>query len=195
MIIKIMGPVGSGKSTVSKKLAEVLSLKYIPEMEEHDVTFFRLLYKRNKHQTSEDKMNFQCYTFEQAYKRQFRQDQCIIDVPIEQHFLMAKSSLSEEEFKEYNDYYGDYVNRPDKSYTFILNLPFEETLERIKMRGRREETLSEEEISFYRRVYNELQEFGKSGKAIFIDESKGSESAVNQIFDKIGMGRTFVGRE
>lgn len=197
MIIKIMGPVGSGKSTVSKLLASYLSLNYIPEMADNDITFFRLLQKRNTLQTEEAKLDFQCYTFEQAYKRQYNAKDAVIDVPVVQHFIMAKASLSKESFEEYYSYYNNSMLHTSNSVTFILKLSFEETLERIKSRGRKEEKLSNEEIGFYRRVYEELYSYegDDKDKVVIIDESQGSQHAcflmIQEVKRRINKGELY----
>lgn len=158
MIIKIFGPVGSGKSTISQILSNKLKLSYVPEVEDNDVKFFRLLNKRNRTQSSHDKMEFQCYTFEQAYARQFGRSDVIIDTPVDQHFIMASCSLDEEEMREYSDYYKVYLSKVNMGgvINIVLDIPFVETLRRIKSRGRQEETLSSEEVDFYRSFYDKL---------------------------------------
>lgn len=188
MIIKIFGPVGSGKSTISTLLARKLQLGFIPEVEDNDVKFFRLLNKRNQTQSSEDKMEFQCYTFEQAYARQYGRRQVVIDTPIDQHFIMASCSLDEKEMKEYSGYYKNYIPKiiGNPTINVVLSLPFEETLKRIKSRGRQEETLSVEEVEFYRSFYNKLfllEMYPKN--SIVIDNTQDPEKVVEDIIQKI----------
>jgi deoxyadenosine/deoxycytidine kinase len=187
MIIKVFGPVGSGKSTISSLLARKLNLNYIPEVEDRDVKFFRLLNKRNKTQKIKDKMEFQCYTFEQAYFRQFGQRDSVIDTPVDQHFIMAGCSLEGEEIKEYTSYYKDYLKKinlgQEKIINIVLYLPFEYTLERIKSRGRSEESLSKEEVNFYYSFYDKLfiQKMYPEN-SIVVDNTKDPESVVEEIF-------------
>lgn len=182
MNIYIMGPVGSGKSTVSELLASKLNRKLIPEFETTDLTFHRLLEERNMTNTRKSKINFQYYTFEQAYRRQFGQDNCVIDTPIQQHLLMACNSLKHEDYLEYLDHFVDYIaNLKSTQYdiTIILNLPYELTLERIKYRGRTEEKLSEEELNFYKGFYDSL--YRNSKDCILVDATKTPEEIVNSI--------------
>lgn len=187
--IKVVGPVGSGKSTLAKKLSLHLGAKFIPEVEDTDLKFFRLLNKRNRTQTSHDKLEFQYYTFEQAYARQFNQNRAIIDVPVEQHFLMAECSLNNQDFLEYKQYYEGYLNKLSKepSITLVLSLPFEETLRRIASRGRKEEKLSEEEVLFYRNFYNKLYSTYKKDNphVLFIDDSKTEEQVFIEALEEL----------
>lgn len=187
--IKVVGPVGSGKSTLAKKLSLHLGAKFIPEVEDNDLKFFRLLNKRNRTQTSHDKLEFQYYTFEQAYARQFNQNRAVIDVPVEQHFLMAECSLNNQDFLEYKQYYEGYLNKLSKepSITLVLSLPFEETLRRIASRGRKEEKLSEEEVLFYRNFYNKLYSTYKKDNpdVLFIDDSKTEEQVFIEALEEL----------
>ena len=182
MNIYIMGPVGSGKSTVSELLASKLNRKLIPEFETTDLTFHRLLEERNYTNTRQSKINFQYYTFEQAYRRQFGQDNCVIYTPILQHLLMASNSLSKEDYLEYLDHFKDYIANLRHSQfdiVIILSLPYELTLERIKYRGRSEEKLSEEELGFYKGFYDSL--YKNSKDCILVDATNSPEEIVNNI--------------
>lgn len=191
MLIKIFGPVGSGKSTISREVARVFGIPCIPEVEDNDVKFFRLLNKRNRTQKIEDKMEFQCYTFEQAYSRQYGIHTAVIDTPIDQHFIMASCSLNKEEIKEYESYYSSYLKKVNfnsfKTVNIVLYLPFGETLKRIKSRGRVEEKISTEEIEFYKSFYDELFSVKRYPEgSILIDATKDVESIVLDIVKKVG---------
>lgn len=182
MNICIMGPVGSGKSTVSELLASKLNRKLIPEFETVDLTFHRLLEERNTTNSRKSKINFQYYTFEQAYRRQIGQDNCVIDTPILQHLLMASNSLGQGDYLEYLNHFNEYIaNLKTSQYDIIiiLSLPYEITLERIKYRGRSEEKLSEEELSFYKGFYDSL--YRNSKDWVLVDATKTPEEIVNNI--------------
>lgn len=200
MLIKVMGPVGSGKSTISKLLAEKLKFTYIPEFEDNDVKFFRMLNKRNKTQNTEHKEEFQYYTFEQAYRRQYHAKNAVIDVPVFQHFIMAKCSLNKESYLEYMDCYKNHLERIDDKdqeiLTILLYIPFEESLNRIRNRGRKEEILSEQEIDFYKSFYDELFEYDNVPKGtIIIDDTKEPDIVVLEIFNHlIDINNNFLAR-
>lgn len=187
MNIYILGPVGSGKSTISSLLAGRLGREYVPEFEDNDLTFHRLLNVRNTLNTRASKNNFQYYTFEQAYRRQVNKDNVVIDTPILQHKMMAKMSLTEEDYDDYIRYFNKYIDKvlPTKNdLVFVLKLDFSKCVERIKLRGRIEEKLSSEELTFYKDFYNTLYSEMK-GKAIFIDANGNPETIINSIISEV----------
>ena len=185
MKIYILGPVGSGKSTISRLLAKELGMAYIPEFEEDDLTFHRLLNKRNTTNTRESKIDFQYYTLEQAYRRQVHCTNCVVDTPILQHRMMASVSLDKEDYEEYLKYFNKCMEDIDSTYImFVLKINAKKCLERIKLRGRVEEKLSDEEIEFYTKfavkLYSEVGD-----RAVFIDAEKSPKEVVEDIVNYI----------
>lgn len=140
--IAVEGPIGVGKTTLARKLSEVLDSELILEQAEEN-PFLERFYQDPKTGALPTQLYF---LFQRARQLQeLRQSDMftplrIADYLMDKDRLFARSTLDEEELRLYEQVYDNLtIDAPKPDLVIYLQAPVSVLAERIKKRGRREE--------------------------------------------------------
>lgn len=137
--IAVEGPIGVGKTTLAKKLAEVLGSELILEEAEEN-PFLERFYQDPKTGALPTQLYF---LFQRVRQLQdVRQSDMftpvrVADYLIEKDRLFARSTLDSDELRLYEQVYNNLtIDSPKPDLTIYLQAPVNVLLDRIKKRGR-----------------------------------------------------------
>lgn len=140
--IAVEGPIGVGKTTLARKLSEVLGSELILEEAEEN-PFLERFYQDPKAGALPTQLYF---LFQRARQLQeVRQSDMftplrVADYLMDKDRLFARSTLDEEELRLYEQVYDNLtIDAPKPDLVIYLQAPVSVLAERIKKRGRREE--------------------------------------------------------
>ncbi len=137
--IAVEGPIGVGKTTLARKLAEVLGSELILEQAE-DNPFLERFYQDPKTGALPTQLYFLFQRVRQL--QEVRQSDMfapvrVADYLIEKDRLFARSTLDSDELRLYEQVYDNLtIDSPKPDLTIYLQAPVNVLMERIKKRGR-----------------------------------------------------------
>lgn len=209
MEIIISGTVGVGKSTVAKKVYELLKLKneqkitICDELKENNpylsyyynnrpewsfIIQVDFLMSRFKSITS-NKINTHSKKDIQIYDRHFLDDLIFANL---KYVKEDMNSLQWNHYKNLNDHLTNEINKTSKpDFIFLLKAPFEDIRKRISKRNRNEER--EVDIEYWKDLYYQYYENNKTfeylknncKKMIILDANKPINEIANEIIEYI----------
>ncbi len=137
--IAVEGPIGVGKTTLARKLAEVLGSELILEQAE-DNPFLERFYQDPKTGALPTQLYFLFQRVRQL--QEVRQSDMftpvrVADYLIEKDRLFARSTLDADELRLYEQVYNNLtIDSPKPDLTIYLQAPVDVLLNRIRKRGR-----------------------------------------------------------
>lgn len=137
--IAVEGPIGVGKTTLARKLAEVLGSELILEQAE-DNPFLERFYQDPKTGALPTQLYFLFQRVRQL--QEVRQSDMfapvrVADYLIEKDRLFARTTLDSDELRLYEQVYNNLtIDSPKPDLTIYLQAPVNVLLDRIKKRGR-----------------------------------------------------------
>ena len=141
--IAVEGPIGVGKTTLARKLSEVLGSELILE-EAEDNPFLERFYQNPKTGALPTQLYFLFQRTRQL--QEVRQSDMfsplqVADYLMDKDRLFARSTLDEEELRLYEQVYDNLtIDAPKPDLVIYLQAPVTVLADRIKKRGRREES-------------------------------------------------------
>ncbi len=158
--IVVEGPIGVGKSSLAVKLAEHFESETMLEKVEEN-PFLPKFYANMKKHAFSAQIFFLLSRYRQlksANQRNLFKNSIISDYMLEKDSIFAELTLSEEEFKLYNDIYmllQGHLAKPD--LVIFLNAQPETLIKRVGARGRDfEEGISEKYIEEVNEAYHKF---------------------------------------
>lgn len=139
--IAIEGPIGVGKTTVARHLAELLKAQFLPDTDTHN-PYLKQFYLDPKAVALHAQLHFLVARREVLKKRDIEQPvkPIIADFMIDKDRLFAELTLDENEWWMYSHLYDrmtEDTRRPN--LVIYLQAPLERLIERIETRGLRHE--------------------------------------------------------
>lgn len=158
--IAVEGPIGVGKTTLAKRLAQSFNYETLLERAEENPFLERFYHNPRQHALATQLF----FLFQRAQQmQQLRQDDMfepvrVADFLIEKDRLFARQNLDADEFKLYEQVYAHLtIDAPVPDLVIYLQAPVEVLMQRIQQRGIAAELLIEE--SYLVNLINAYTEF------------------------------------
>lgn len=138
--VSIEGPIGIGKSTLSKAVAEKFGFVHLREIVEEN-PFLEKFYNDLEAWSFQTEMFFLCNRYKQLEDIQKQALEKGVGVSSDYHIfknlIFAKRTLNEEQYEKYLSIYGILTaDKPVPNVILYINASLETILNRIKKRGR-----------------------------------------------------------
>ncbi|SFK12098.1 deoxyguanosine kinase [Halobacillus dabanensis] len=138
--ISVEGPIGVGKTSLSKKLASQFDFHLLKEIVEEN-PFLGKFYDNIEEWSFQTEMFFLCNRFKQLedINRQFLQlgKPVVADYHISKNMIFARRTLREEQFEKYAQIFDILTHdMPKPNMVVYLHASLDTLLERIRMRNR-----------------------------------------------------------
>ncbi|MEY4640779.1 MAG: hypothetical protein RLZZ227_773 [Pseudomonadota bacterium] len=145
--IAVEGPIGVGKTTLAKRLAQSFNYEVLLEQSEENPFLDRFYHNPKQHALATQLF----FLFQRAQQmQQLRQDDMfepvrVADFLMEKDRLFARQNLDADEFKLYQNVYDHLtIDAPVPDLVIYLQAPVEVLMQRIQNRGIASELLIEE---------------------------------------------------
>lgn len=191
--IAVEGPIGVGKTSLCKRLAETFSYDLLLENAEEN-PFLNRFYQNPRQHALATQLFF---LFQRAQQiQQIRQDDLfanvrVADFLIEKDQLFARQTLEADEFELYLNVYDHLtIDAPKPDLVIFLQAPTDVLLERIKRRGIPAEQLIEREyLDRLNEAYTSFFHFYKQTPLLIVNcahiDLVGNEDDYRQLVDYI----------
>ncbi len=137
--IVVEGPIGVGKTTLASRLAEDLKANLVLERAD-DNPFLEKFYVNPRQMALHTQLFFLLQRKQQVegIDRDRQDERIVSDFLLEKDRLFAEATLSDTEFRLYDQIYQSLIDRsPKPDLVVYLQAPTEVLLQRIRKRGRR----------------------------------------------------------
>lgn len=206
--IAVGGMIASGKSTLTKALAEKLEYKCLAEFREDDDVFNQML--KWLYEGKNIELQLQTYFIEKHYKhaKKHEHKNLVVDRDIIEHWLFAQTNLKDKDPKLmmfYNNlFHAFYLEHKRPDLYIILDISFEEFKNRIFKRGRKVEIDNWEKNKDYfekllsnyvDKLVAQCEIYDVNYKIIKVDEMDKEEVlnvAFDLVLDKVGSKEQIV---
>lgn len=176
--IAVEGPIGVGKTSLSKKLASHFELHFLKEIVEEN-PFLGKFYDDIDEWSFQTEMFFLCNRYKQLEdidKKYLSQGKSVIaDYHISKNMIFAKRTLNSRQLKKYAKIYEILtVDMPKPNMMIYLDASLDTLLERIQMRGREVEkniqaSYLDQLSDDYKLFMNEFEKMNPSIPVVRID--------------------------
>lgn len=173
--IAIEGPIGAGKTTLTRRLAETLGYDTLLEHPE-DNPFLPRFYQESRHFALQTQLQFLFQRAEQLQKlhqQDIFRPGLVSDFIIEKDPLFAEATLDSDELALYQKVYNQLaLNTPAPDLVIYLQAPTEVLVERVKKRGLAfEEHIASDYLSAINDAYTRFFHYYQAAPLLIINAS------------------------
>lgn len=144
--VVVEGPVGAGKTTLARRLADALGSGLLLEQPEEN-PFLERFYQSRRHYALPTQLFFlfqRARQIEQLKQGDMFQPQCVSDFMLEKDPLFARTNLDDDELRLYEQVYAHVkLDLPVPDLVIYLQAPVDVLLERVRRRGNEYERVIE----------------------------------------------------
>ena len=159
-LITVEGPIGVGKTSLAKKLADSFNYETLLEAAEEN-PFLESFYKNRRQNALATQLFFLLQRAQQI--QNMRQKDLfspvhVADFLIEKDRLFARANLNNDEFKLYQQVYSQLtINSPKPDLVIYLQSPIDVLMDRIYQRGRKsEQNIERDYLELLNEAYSEF---------------------------------------
>ena len=187
--IAVEGPIGVGKTSLTKRLAETFNYELLLENAEEN-PFLDRFYKNPRQHALATQLFFlfqRAQQIEESRQSDLFEPVRVSDFLIDKDRLFAELNLEKDEYNLYNKVYQHLViDAPKPDLVIYLQAPTEVLLQRIQKRGIRSEQMIESEyLNQLNRAYTEFFHYYSDSKLLIVNSAEIDLVANDEDYDQL----------
>ena len=187
--IAVEGPIGVGKTSLTKRLAETFNYELLLENAEEN-PFLDRFYKNPRQHALATQLFFlfqRAQQIEESRQSDLFEPVRVSDFLIDKDRLFAELNLEKDEYNLYHKVYQHLViDAPKPDLVIYLQAPTEVLLQRIQKRGIRSEQMIESEyLNQLNRAYTEFFHYYSDSKLLIVNSAEIDLVANDEDYDQL----------